>query len=107
MQVPRPKSPLLHGQRLTKDPRFSKLDLISCRNVLLYFGKELHAKAISIFHDALKPTGLLLLGISESIGLCSALFHTIDCTHNIYATQGNTTLAEPPSVEMAGGLHGG
>ena len=55
-------------QNLIKDPPFSRLDLISCRNVLIYFGPVLQKKVIPIFHFALKPTGFLLLGKSEALG---------------------------------------
>ena len=55
-------------QDLTKDPPFSRIDLISCCNLLIYLGPPLQEKAISLFHYALKPGGFLVLGTSESIG---------------------------------------
>ena len=54
-------------QDLAQDPPFSRLDLISCRNVLIYMGPVLQKKVMGIFHYALKPTGFLMLGKSESI----------------------------------------
>ena len=54
-------------QNLIKDPPFSKLDLISCRNVLIYFDPALQRKLIPVFHYALKPQGFLLLGSAESV----------------------------------------
>jgi two-component system, chemotaxis family, CheB/CheR fusion protein len=53
---------------LIKNPPFSKLDLISCRNLLIYMGAELQKKLMPLFHYALNPGGMLVLGSSESIG---------------------------------------
>src|SRR5205807_9817797 len=61
-------------QDLTRDPPFSKLDLIVCRNVLIYLGPLLQKKLMSVFHYALKPTGFLVVGSSETIGPHSDLF---------------------------------
>ncbi len=69
---------------LALDPSFSKLDLISCCNVLIYLGAVLQRKVLSIFHYALKPTGFLVLGPSESIGTLSDLFHQAEKKHKIY-----------------------
>ena len=71
-------------QNVTKDPPFSKLDLISCRNVMIYFGTSLQKKVISVFHYALRPDGYLLLGSSESIGNFADLFEIIDRKNKIY-----------------------
>ena len=71
-------------QDLTRDPPFSKLDLILCRNVLIYMGTELQKRLMNIFHYALKPTGFLLLGTAETIGLHSDLFAIADKKHRIY-----------------------
>ncbi len=72
-------------QDVTKDPPFSKLDLISCRNLLIYLGPILQKKVISVFHYALKPGGTLILGSSETIGGFSEHFTLIDKKHKIYA----------------------
>jgi len=69
---------------LMKDPPFSKLDLICCRNLLIYFGANLQKKLIPIFHYALKPNGLLFLGGSEGIGEFGSLFNTLDRTSKIF-----------------------
>ena len=71
-------------QDVTKDPPFSKLDLISCRNLLIYFGPELQKRVIPMFHYALKPDGLLLLGGSETIGGFADLFALADRKHKLY-----------------------
>ncbi len=54
-------------QDLIKDPPFSNLDLVSCRNVLIYLEPELQKRLLSLFHYALKPSGFLLLGISDRL----------------------------------------
>jgi two-component system CheB/CheR fusion protein len=71
-------------QDVTKDPPFSKIDLISCRNLMIYLGMALQRKVISIFSYALRPDGFLLLGSSESIGNLSDLFAIVDRRHKIY-----------------------
>src|SRR5579872_2467072 len=70
-------------QNLTKDPPFSKLDLILCRNVLIYLGPVLQQRLMRVFHYALKPGGHLVLGISETIG-SSELFQPEDRKQKIY-----------------------
>ncbi len=61
-------------QDLTHDPPFSNLDLISCRNVLIYLKPQAQRRIIPLFHYALKPNGYLVLGKSESIGAYEGLF---------------------------------
>jgi two-component system CheB/CheR fusion protein len=61
-------------QNMTSDPPFSKLDLISCRNVLIYLEPKLQKRVMPLFHYALKPNGILLLGTSETVGQFSELF---------------------------------
>jgi two-component system, chemotaxis family, CheB/CheR fusion protein len=72
-------------QNLCSDPPFSKLDLISCRNVLIYLGAALQQKILPTFHYGLKPTGFLMLGSSETTGESTDLFTTIDKKQKIYA----------------------
>jgi two-component system CheB/CheR fusion protein len=72
-------------QNLLADPPFSSLDLISCRNVLIYFGTTLQKQVLPMFHYSLKPTGFLLLGTSESTGESSDLFTPVDKKQRIYA----------------------
>ena len=61
-------------QDVTADPPFSNLDLVSCRNILIYFDSQLQERVIPILHYALKPNGFLVLGESESIGKLTTLF---------------------------------
>jgi two-component system CheB/CheR fusion protein len=71
-------------QDMIKDPPFSKLDLISCRNLLIYMGAELQKKLIPLYHYALKPGGWLFLGTSEGIGEFDALFGVLDRKAKLY-----------------------
>lgn len=63
---------------LIKDPPFSKLDMVVCRNLLIYFKPELQRKVMRIFHYALKSTGVLVLGNSEGVGADAELFSVVD-----------------------------
>ena len=72
-------------QNVVTDPPFSKVDLISCRNVLIYFGTPMQKKVIPIFHYALNPHGFLLLGTAESVGGFADLFELVDAKQRIYA----------------------
>ncbi len=71
-------------QSVIKDPPFSKLDLISCRNLLIYLTSDLQKKIIPLFHYALNPEGILFLGSSETVGDYDALFVTLDRKLKIY-----------------------
>lgn len=69
---------------LIKNPPFSKLDLITCRNLLIYLGAELQKRLIALFHYALNPGGMLFLGTSETTGDCGDLFAVLDRKGKIY-----------------------
>ena len=69
---------------VAEDPPFSKLDLISCCNVLIYLGEALQRQVLSILRYALKPAGFLVVGPSEAVGTLSTSFHQVDKTHKIY-----------------------
>jgi two-component system, chemotaxis family, CheB/CheR fusion protein len=71
-------------QDVTRDPPFSNVDLISCRNVLIYLGPVLQKRVIPTFHYALKPNGFLMLGASESLGTFSDHFNLINKKYKIY-----------------------
>ncbi len=70
---------------LASDPPFSKLDLVCCRNVLIYFGQELQKRVLSTFHFALSEPGFLLLGRAENIADGSSLFQPFDKESKIFA----------------------
>jgi two-component system CheB/CheR fusion protein len=69
---------------LTSNPPFAKLDLISCRNVLIYFGADLQKRVLPTFHYALKEGGVLWLGRSETAGASSQLFRLVDKQHKLF-----------------------
>jgi two-component system CheB/CheR fusion protein len=71
-------------QDVLKDPPFSRLDLLSCRNLLIYFGAELQRKLMPLFYYALQPGGLLFLGTSEGVGDFMQLFATLDRKAKLY-----------------------
>ncbi|MEG5045524.1 chemotaxis protein CheB [Microcoleus sp. B4-C1] len=71
-------------QNLIADPPFSRMDLITCRNVLIYLGPPLQKKLLPMFHYGLRPAGFLLLGTSETVGDFSELFALLDKKNKIY-----------------------
>lgn len=75
-------------QDLVQDPPFLRLDLISCRNVLIYFQSELQARLLSVFHYALNPGAYLFLGKSEGIFQQEALFGVVDKEGRLYRRHG-------------------
>jgi len=81
-------SVLFSVHHLISQPPFLKLDLISCRNLLIYFDQSLQQQVIPLFHYALKPEGLLFLGKSETIGQFSELFTTLDSKNRIFRRKG-------------------
>jgi two-component system CheB/CheR fusion protein len=85
---------------VAEDPPFSKLDLITCCNVLIYLGTVLQRKVLSILHYALKPSGFLVVGPSESIGTLSESFHQVEKTHKIYCLQ---PAADKPAPRLSQG----
>ena len=95
-------------QDVIKDPPFSNLDLISCRNLMIYMGPELQQKLIPLFHYALCPGGALLLGTSETVGEFGQLFSTSDRKAKLYQrvddVQGMARpfLGKPPLPSEAG-----
>ena len=78
-------------QDVIKDPPFSKLDLISCRNLLIYLSVSLQRKLIPLFHYALSPTGVLFLGTSETIGEFTTLFVPLDRRWKVYLRQDDSS----------------
>ncbi len=81
-------------QNLTNDPPFSHIDILSCRNVMIYFSQALQRQVMITFHYALEPGGYMLLGMSEGLRDYSDLFGTVDRKHKIYMKTG----ASPPHV---------
>ena len=81
---------LFARQDLVLDPPFLRLDLITCRNVLIYFQSELQARILSVFHYALSPGGTLFLGRSESIFQQENLFDVVDKESRIFRRSSGT-----------------
>ena len=71
-------------QNLIKDPPFTRLDLLSCRNLLIYLNSALQKKILPLFHYSLSPHGLLFLGTSETVGYSNNLFSPIDKKWKIF-----------------------
>ena len=79
------------SQNLIKDPPFTRLDLICCRNVMIYLKAELQKKLIPLFHYSLRPGGILFLGSSETIGGFVDLFRLEDKKWKIYSRRDSVT----------------
>ena len=75
---------LFASHDLLKDSPFSRLDLVSCRNVLIYFDRSAQERSFEIFHFALRPDGLMFLGTSESAGELHPLFEVVDKKHCLF-----------------------
>ena len=71
-------------QDLLADPPFSRLDLVSCRNLMIYLGPEAQAKAVSLFHFALKEGGTLLLGSAEAVNEADGRFKLVEKSARLY-----------------------
>lgn len=77
-------------QNLTADPPFSHIDIISCRNVMIYFNQLLQRQVMVTFHYALDPGGFMLMGMSEGLRDYNDIFSTVDRKHKIYVKTGLT-----------------
>jgi two-component system CheB/CheR fusion protein len=76
-------------QDVLKDPPFSRLSLVTCRNLLIYLNADVQKRLLSLFHYALRPDGILLLGISETVGDRPHLFETVDPKGKLYLKKGD------------------
>ncbi|MEO7141980.1 MAG: CheR family methyltransferase, partial [Bryobacteraceae bacterium] len=88
---------------LANDPPFSKLDLISCRNVLNHMGTVLQKRVLGAFQYSLQPGGTLFLGKSESIGARSDVFAAEDESHKIFSRKPGVGMA--PHFDWLAGMH--
>jgi two-component system, chemotaxis family, CheB/CheR fusion protein len=75
---------IFSAHSVIRDPPFSRMDFVSCRNLLIYFNAELQDNVLPVFHYALKPGGYLFLGPSESISRHTDLFGAIDKKHRVF-----------------------
>ena len=80
------------------DPPFTRLDLLSCRNVLIYFNAELQQRLMPLFHYSLRPGGVLLLGGCETVGRAQSMFTTLSAKHRLY--QRNDDVLAATSVDF-------
>ena len=90
-------------QDLVADPPFIKLDLLSCRNVLIYLDAPLQRKMMTVFHYALRPGGVLVLGTAETVGAASPLFAAVDPRVRVYRRLEGTRPGELPEFPGATG----
>ena len=95
-------------QNVIRDPPFSHLDLVSCRNVLIYLEPELQRRVFPVFHYALEPHGLLVLGSAESVGSQQEYFEPLAKRQGIYRRRAaaarplDVDLAMPPTLAIRG-----
>ncbi len=83
-----------------KDPPFARLDLVTCRNLLIYLQRDLQQRVVGLFHYALHPGGLLMLGTSESADGGAGLFGVVDKATHLYRRRGvETQLAVRPATQ--------
>jgi two-component system CheB/CheR fusion protein len=93
---------------VVRDPPFSRMDMISCRNLLIYLNSELQNHVIPIFHYALKPHGFLFLGTSENITQHGDLFTPIDKKSRVFQRRDNgTAMPHLPVLLRRHGVGGG
>lgn len=88
---------------LLSDPPFSQIDLIVCRNLLIYLDREVQREILQMFHFALRPGGFLFLGSSESAEACHELFTPVDKRNRIFrAKTGTANSRRTPTVPRGG-----
>jgi len=85
-------------QDIGKDPPFSKLDIISCRNVMIYMSPVLQKRIIPLFHYALNANGILFLGSSETVGSFTELFNVVDKKQKIYSKKSSSPSYNPDFI---------
>jgi len=88
-------------QNLIKDPPFTRLDLLCCRNLLIYLGPELQKRLLPAFHYSLRPDGILFLGSSESIGQNTSYFGSLDKKWKIFRTLPSLMINRSPLLLSA------
>lgn len=88
-------------QNLIQDPPFTKMDLLICRNLLIYLTTELQKKLLALFHYSLNPGGVLFLGSAETAGSLSGLFSTLDGKWRFYRRETPSMPVEPVDFSIA------
>lgn len=87
-------------QNVIQDPPFSRINLICCRNLLIYLNTSIQKRVLNIFYYALRPNGFLMLGTSETIGSEADLFSLIDRKNKIYLRKSQANLPNTDLAEM-------
>jgi two-component system CheB/CheR fusion protein len=90
-------------QDVLRDPPFTRIDLLFCRNLLIYLEAEAQNRLIPLFHYSLNPGGILVLGTSESTGRFSEFFETLDRKYSIFRKR-EGPMAEGPAIEFPIGV---
>jgi two-component system, chemotaxis family, CheB/CheR fusion protein len=99
---------IFSAHSVVRDPPFSRIDLISCRNLLIYFGMNFQSRVLPVFHFALKPRGHLFLGTSENVSQHADLFTPLDKKHRIFQRRDQiTSPLQFPLFAPMGRLPGG
>jgi len=94
---------LFARHNILRDPPFSRLDLISCRNLMIYLDRDIQVEVLRMFHFALNPGGYLFLGSSETADACSQLFTPVDKKNRIYrAKDVGSSLRRAPTGPFQG-----
>ncbi|WP_445658915.1 CheR family methyltransferase [Achromobacter sp. NCFB-sbj8-Ac1-l] len=84
-----------------RDPPFSRIDLISCRNLLIYFGGDIQKQVIPTFHYSLRPGGYLFLGMSENVSQFGELFSPVEKKHRIFQRRADVAAPPRPALPLA------
>jgi two-component system CheB/CheR fusion protein len=88
-------------QNIIMDPPFTKLDILSCRNLLIYLSSELQKKLIPLFHYSLNPGGVLFLGSAETIGAFTSLFQPLEAKSRLYRRLDQSVMTAPVEFPSA------
>ena len=98
------KRVLFAAHNLLRDPPFSRLDIVTCRNLLIYLDRDVQKDILQMFHFALRPGGYLFLGSSETADAAPALFEPIDRRHRIYRAAAGVRLSRNLPTFPLGGV---
>ncbi len=94
---------LFATHNILRDPPFSRLDMVSCRNLLIYLERDVQREILQMFHFALRPDGYLFLGSSETADASARLFTAVDKKHRIYRANASVRSPRtPPSFPLGG-----
>lgn len=96
------KMAIFATHNVLKDPPFSKLDMIICRNLFIYLKPESQSKVLNLFYVALKPGGYMFMGNSETLGTLTEAFQTISSKHKIYSKKSGYLVSDLAKHAVAG-----